>query len=417
MPTVTLPWQITLPALAQALGSSGALHKEWPELVVNFPNRAFVDVAAITFLCSWGSARVDEGRVIHFRGDPDVLAYLERMDLHEQVRVVHTERRRLDETGRFLPLRRIASADDVYATVNAVCDLVLHQFDNARQFVGALEWATNEIVDNILNHSESRTPGAVCAQYFPNKHRLDVGICDIGRGIKASLGTTRQIWSHGDAVTTALQRGVTRDPAVGQGNGMAGSLEIATLNHGTFEVWTGDVVYRVDGAVKRGFLKVPELPGTGVMFSLDTTRPVDLSTTWIASGTWTFINVEAERIAEAGGLDVARVCINTGSRPPAERLRRKILAILPEMEKPLCLDFSGVRSASSSFLDELLGRLAQDHALGDRVFESVVQLQGMDPIVRKMANVVIAQRLGHIPLPSDPPDEGARPGGPPGITD
>jgi hypothetical protein len=132
------------------------------------------------------------------------------------------------------------------------------------------------------------------------------------------------------------------------------------------------------------------------MFPLDTRRPVDLSATWIAGGSWTFINAEAERIAEAGGIDVAEACINTGSRPPAERLRRKLLALLPEMEKPLRLDFSGVRSASSSFLDELLGRLA--HELGEGVFESRVQLEGMDPLVRKMANVVVAQRLGRIPI-------------------
>lgn len=396
MATVALPRITTLPTLAGALGEADVLGSDWPELVINVSRGAFVDAAAISFLCSWAGARASEGRKVHLRGDPDTLAYLARMDLHEQLGVPHAKGARLDETGRFLPLRRIASGDDVFGTVNEICDLVLHQFDNAPGFVGALEWAANEIIDNILIHSETTVPGAVCAQYFPNRHRLDVGICDLGRGIKASLGTTRQIWSHGDAVTTALRRGVTRDPSVGMGNGMAGSLEIATVNGGGFEVWTGDVVYRLDQGVAKGFTKIPQLPGTGVMFSLDTRRPVDLSATWIAGGSWTFINAEAERIAEAGGIDVAEACINTGSRPPAERLRRKLLALLPEMEKPLRLDFSSVRSASSSFLDELLGRLA--HELGEAVFESRVQLEGMDPLVRKMANVVVAQRLGRIPI-------------------
>jgi hypothetical protein len=396
--TANLPRNITLPALAHSLGQSGVLGAQWPELVINFPTGAFVDVGAVAFLCSWADARTAEGRRIHLRGDSDVLGYLERIDLQAQLGIAHDLGNRQDETGRFLPIRRIASSDDVFATVNALCDLVLHQFDNSRAFVGALEWAANEIIDNILIHSETKVPGVVCAQYFPVRHRLDIGICDLGRGIKASLGTTRHIWSHGDAVTSALKRGVTRDQSVGQGNGMAGSLEIATLNGGAFEVWTGDVVFRVDEGIKKGFAKIPELPGTGIMFSLDTRRPVDVTTTWIASGDWTFINAEAQRIAEAGGFDVAAACVNTGSRPPAERLRRKLVALLPEMTGPLRLDFSRVRSASSSFLDELLGRMAQDHELGERLFESRIQIEGMEPTIRKMANVVIAQRLGRIPL-------------------
>ncbi len=398
MATASLPKNITLPALAHALGEAGALDGDWPELVINFAAGAFVDVGAITFLCSWAAARSAEGRRIHLRGDSDVLGYLERIDLYMQLNIAHDLRKRQDETGRFLPIKRIASSDDVFATVNALCDLVLHQFDNSREFVGALEWAANEIIDNILIHSETRVPGAVCAQYFPVRHRLDIGICDLGRGIKASLGTTRHIWSHGDAVTTALKRGVTRDQSIGQGNGMAGSLEIATLNGGAFEVWTGDVVFRVDEGIKKGFTKIPELPGTGIMFSLDTRRPVDLTATWIANGDWTFINAEAQRLSESGGFDVAAACVNTGSRPPAERLRRKLLTLLPEMAGPLRLDFSMVRSASSSFLDELLGRMVQDHELGEGLFESRIQIEGMDPTIRKMANVVIAQRLGRIPL-------------------
>ena len=220
MATIALPKMTTLSALAHAVGEANVLNSDWPELVIYVAGGAFVDVAAISFLCSWASARVDEGRRVHLRGDPDALAYLARMDLHEQLGVPHAKGSRLDETGRFLPLRRIASGDDVFGTVNAICDLVLHQFDNAPAFVGALEWAANEIIDNILIHSETTVSGAVCAQYFPNRHRLDVGIGDLGRGIKASLGTTRQIWSHGDAVTTALRRGVTRDPSVGMGNGI-----------------------------------------------------------------------------------------------------------------------------------------------------------------------------------------------------
>lgn len=380
--------------LVEALDVGNSLYGDWPALVVQVPSGAFMDVGAMAFLCSWAGGKAKEGRRVHLRGDSDMLRYLARMDLHEHVGLDYEAGDRRDESGRFLPLKQIASDGDVFSVVNAICDLVLHQFDNAGEFLPAMEWAANELIDNILLHSETPVPGAVCAQYFPKHHRLDIGICDLGRGVFQSLGTTRKLWSHGDAVTTALQRGVTRDKSVGQGNGMAGSLEIARQNGGRFHVWTGDVVYRLEGGEELGFVKIPEVPGTGLLLSLDTRKSVDLSQTWIAGGDWSYINAEAERIESAGGIDVAVACLHTGTRAPATRLRRKILALLPEMEGPLILSFAGVARASSSFLDELLGRLVEE--LGEDALGSKIQLTAMPSAVRKMANVVIAQRLGKV---------------------
>ena len=102
------------------------------------------------------------------RGDEDALRYLARMDLHEHLGVAYDAGRRQSEVGGFLPLRLIAGDDAVFGTVNAICDLVLHQFENAPEFIPTLEWAANEIIDNIL----IQVPGAVCAQYFHRKHLL-----------------------------------------------------------------------------------------------------------------------------------------------------------------------------------------------------------------------------------------------------
>jgi hypothetical protein len=85
-------------------------------------------------------------------------------------------------------------------------------------------------------------------------------------------------------------------------------------------------------------------------------------------------------------------------------LRRKILTLLPDVDKqPLLLNFAGVKSASSSFLDELLGRLVLE--LGAPVFKSKVTVVNMSEHIKQMANVVIKQRLelgNKPPEPSDP---------------
>jgi hypothetical protein len=358
------------------------------------PEGSFLSLGVIGFLCAYGLRLKSEARDVSFYCQHDSGTYLSRMglfdylELDEQVKVNGRS-----EVGRFVPLRLIKGEDDVMPAVDAVCDLILHQFDNAREFLPALEWAACEIIDNIVIHSETATPGVVCAQYYPKRHRLDVAICDMGRGIKAGLETAMPLFSHGHAVTEALKRGVTRDPEVGQGNGLAGSLEIAQTNQGTFGLWTGDAFYASTGGRKGSFTVMEhELPGTGVSLRLDTRRSVDLSETFIGASSWTYVEKESERIAEEGGLEVGDECINTGSRPPATRLRRKVLNLLPDMEGPLVLDFSGVQFCSSSFLDELLGRLVRE--LGHAEFSERVQVTNLAPSLTDMANVVIHQRIG-----------------------
>lgn len=50
--------------------------------------------------------------------------------------------------------------------------------------------------------------------------------------------------------------------------------------------------------------------------------------------------------------------------------------------EPLILDFSGVKSAASSFLDELLGRLAAEDQRGQAIFDGAVRIQEMNPTHR-----------------------------------
>jgi hypothetical protein len=123
---------------------------------------------------------------------------------------------------------------------------------------------------------------------------------------------------------------------------MAGALEIINWNRGALRVWTGDTLYRASGGAPGRFARLQAVPGTGVVLQFDPRHPVNLENTWIAGGDWSYINAEPERIEEAGGFKIADLCINTGTRQPAQRLRRKIMALLPEMEGPAILDFAGI---------------------------------------------------------------------------
>ncbi len=401
---VTLPTNCSQIELLRTLDTAGALRSPWDHLQLEVPT-GFIEIPAVAWLCAWGLRQRAAGRTFTVTGDRQALNLLARYDLFAHLGIAYGEQlRRQTAVGRFIPLRLIDTPASVGAATDAICDLVLRTLDNAADFLPALEWAVNEIIDNIINHAATPVPGVVCAQLYPNQQRLVIGICDAGQGILNSLAQSHVLADHQEALTLALQRGVTRSLEVGMGNGLAGSQEITRLNHGNFQLWSGDAFYDLES---NGTRRIPFVPGTGVAFMLNTDLPVRLAQTFMGERHWHFLQAEIERIADAGGLLVAAECSNTGTRPPAEALRRKIIGLLTTQDQAnaaalaagaatpdaltVILNFAGVKTASSSFLDELLGRLA--YFLGEVPFHQRIKVVNLLPELLDMANVVINQRL------------------------
>jgi hypothetical protein len=411
MASIKLPASVTHQSFIEAVAAGDVMGLTGETYRIHVPRKCFISCSAIAAAGAWGQEMRRRGHGVEFYGDDDTLRYMARMDLFKLLEFPYRENfERHTEGGRFIPLHKVENTKECVKVINRIGDVVLHHFDNAREFFPAMEWAVNEVMDNIAIHSETPVPGVACAQFFPEKGRVEFGICDMGRGIKASLSERYELLSHGDAITKALERGVTRNPEVGQGNGLAGTLQIARANEGTFHLWSGDACFKMSQGKEPSFTIIPETRGTGIWLSLDTTKPVNLRTdTFIGDSQFgdnesTYIYSESERVTTGDGLVVADECFHTGSRPPAKDLRRKILTLLPDVDKqPLLLNFAGVKSASSSFLDELLGRLVLE--LGAPVFKSKVTVVNMSEHIKQMANVVIKQRLelgNKPPEPSDP---------------
>ncbi len=402
MPIVSLPQRAAIHQAVGAFQAGSALHPNGDTVFLSFADIPAMDVLA--FLGAWGLMARHAGSTIKLRAEAKTLSALQLLGFHHLLDIPPSSRSPNNQPTKahtigVLPLLPIATEEQQYKAVDAICAIALAAIDSAAAFIPALEWLANEILGNILTHAAAETPGVVCAQYRPRQQRFDIGICDMGRGLLGSLQPAfPEVRSYGLAIDKAIERGVTRDPAIGQGNGMAGSYEIVRLNGGTYQIWTGDVVYELNKGKRRpGFQSMPAVPGTGVMFSLDTSKPVDLASTWIAAGTGgesVFLFNQADAAA-SDGIDVAAECLHTGGRLPAKLLRRKIQGLLPAMDgEPLILNFAGVKSAASSFLDELLGRLAAEDPRGQAIFDGAIQIQGMSPTVQAMANVVVGQRLG-----------------------
>ena len=80
---------------------------------------------------------------------------------------------------------------------------------------------------------------------------------------------------------------------------------------------------------------------------------------------------------------------DTGSRQGGKRIRGMIENLLRE-RRPVIIDFDGVGVISSSFADEVFGRLFVE--MGPRAFMTRIQMRNVDPTVEGLIDRAIMQR-------------------------
>lgn len=129
---------------------------------------------------------------------------------------------------------KFSSSEDVFKLVTEYID-ELYKSDvvEGDNVLKALEWSLNEVMDNVIQHAEVQT-GYVMGQIHPTTKHFAFCVADYGRGIYNSLRSSgmHRPQSPEDALTLALQEGITRDKQVGQGNGLWGLKGFATQGTG-----------------------------------------------------------------------------------------------------------------------------------------------------------------------------------------
>ena len=130
-----------------------------------------------------------------------------------------------------------------HQTLNREIDLVLDVLAKVTVFgkgaLFAIEWTLNEVADNVLVHA-AKARGWMQVIARPVNKFVDIVVADRGPGVQAIL---RQgypdLTSDTEALRLAVQPGVTRNKAVGQGNGLAGSFRIAQTTRGWMNLMSG----------------------------------------------------------------------------------------------------------------------------------------------------------------------------------
>lgn len=302
-----------------------------------------------------------------------------------------------------VPATLYATPQEQYQAVNRIVNAILGAIpDIGRNDFAALEWAINEITDNVLVHSQSPIGGLVQVSTFQrNRKRVSFIVADAGIGIPASLkGGHPEITSDVDALDKAIREGVTRDKSIGQGNGLFGSYQICSHSKGFFQVDSGHGKLRFDGKAKHGLTVTTEnvpYDGTLVVAEIDFSVPDLLEEALQFNGRKhspvDFVEMHYESpTAEQVIFKVSAESNSFGSRIAGTPLRTK-LTNLARMcpNQQIIIDFSDIALISSSFADELVGKLFVEQ--GPLAFMSRFKMAGISPTVQQLIDRAISQRI------------------------
>ncbi|WP_080969011.1 STAS-like domain-containing protein [Chromobacterium violaceum] len=300
-----------------------------------------------------------------------------------------------------VPATQYKSADEQFKAVNRIANAILGAIpDLERSDFAALEWAINELTDNVLVHSGSAVGGFVQVSTFASgKKKVLFMVADAGVGIPKTLKEGfPEINSDADALDRAIREGVTRNRSIGQGNGLFGSYEICSKCGGGFQLESGHarLIYDERQGLHIRTEKVP-YEGTLVIAEVDFSIPHLLEEALSFDGKKHNPLDHIEKFYESHASDdlifsIEREAKSYGSRIAGTPLRHKLINLAKMCPGQIVrVDFSGVELISSSFADELIAKLFIE--IGPVEFMSRFKLISVSSTVQSLIDRAIKQRI------------------------
>lgn len=129
-----------------------------------------------------------------------------------------------------------------------------------------------EMFSNAVIHSGTTLGIYSCGQYYPNVHRLDFSIGDLGMGIRESLRRRKQLELAADeAIVWALTgTNTTKTGPVPGGLGLKLLRDFTTKNGGRIQIVSDRGYWELQGESSRSLLLDLPFPGTVVNIELNT---------------------------------------------------------------------------------------------------------------------------------------------------
>jgi hypothetical protein len=298
-----------------------------------------------------------------------------------------------------IPAMQYRAAQEQFNAVNMVMDKILSAlsgFDRAH--LKAIEWSLNEITDNVINHAQSPIGGLLQVTNFHRERKVvQFCVCDAGVGIPASLKSGhKEIRTDHEALDKAIREGVTRDKSAGQGNGLYGSWRISQLSGGSFEIHAGNASLASWPEALHIRPEVIPVNGSLVVVTISYEKALSLEEALKFGGKSyepsDYIEQSYEESEDGMVIfPLAHEAPGLGSRAAGVPVRQKLKNLIRVCPgKRITIDFSDVPIVSSSFADEVFGKLFAE--LGPLTFMKSFDFRKVDGTIRGLIDRAIEQR-------------------------
>lgn len=319
--------------------------------------------------------------------------YLRKISMKQPLRV--HENKELAQKESLDKVWRFDSADDIYLLINSFVDELSQVIVCEKGVLEGFEWSINEVLDNVLQHS-SRSFGYVMGQVHTVTKHFVFCVYDTGQGIYNSLlsSAIHKPKDPVDALKLAVKEGVTRDKKIGQGNGLWGLHQIVSENIGILNITSNSACYNLTNNELKTFDRIPQLPydnGCIVDFQLDYSKEISISK---ALGGYVPVNLKLESLEDDAGnivIDLHNRESGVGTRKSGEKIRNELINVYNQSNKTITLDFAYINIISSSFADELIGKLVTE--FGFYGFNNIFKLKNMNADVQSIVQRSVAQRM------------------------
>lgn len=105
-------------------------------------------------------------------------------------------------------------------------------------------------------------------------------------------------------------------------------------------------------------------------------------------------NLESDTDENIVNIKISEMSGGTGTRKSAEKIRNMVMNIANNDKKRVNLDFKGINTISSSFADELIGKIIKEK--GFVFFMQVFKLTNLTPFLIVIINRSVEQRMAQI---------------------
>lgn len=272
--------------------------------------------------------------------------------------------------------------------------------------LGTLSWCLYEVFDNIFQHSEAKE-GLCSLQVHESK--VTITIVDLGIGIPEAMKRSPKSYEESisnpeDAIALSVKKGVTSKGNNNQGNGLYGLVESIKVNEGDLQIYSGHGGISINSGrdlIKKNYPDKAFLSSAKSDASMKATTLIDIRFNVDKSvkinkifnsdiQDYYFENIDSVDENNLFIFDYNAISDVVGSRAKSNTLRNLCLNMLSEGVDYIQFDFDNFDIVSSSFADEVFGKLREEL---DEDFKSKIFIKNAKPEIEDLINAAISNRM------------------------